>query len=106
MAGEAGGRILPLLLTQRARNRAEEAALRARLGIRGFGDMTALLSAVSRHLVDLLRVSGGGKGWGGQRGEGCRYQPKLSPQGVGGAGDSAPVSHLCVRVCMRPRCAS
>ncbi|KAG2440120.1 hypothetical protein HXX76_004234 [Chlamydomonas incerta] len=56
MAGEAGGRILPLLLTQRARNRAEEAALRARLGIRGFGDMTALLSAVSRHLVDLLRV--------------------------------------------------
>ncbi|KAG2491437.1 hypothetical protein HYH03_010223 [Edaphochlamys debaryana] len=56
MAGEKGGKLLPLLLTQRARNRAEEDALRRRLGIRGFGDMTALLSAVSRHLVDLLRV--------------------------------------------------
>ncbi|GLC68771.1 hypothetical protein PLESTF_000735000 [Pleodorina starrii] len=56
MAGERGGRILPLLLTQRARNVAEERALRERLGIRGFGDMSALLASVSRHLVDLLRV--------------------------------------------------
>ncbi|GFR41974.1 hypothetical protein Agub_g2774, partial [Astrephomene gubernaculifera] len=56
MAGERGGKILPLLLTQRARNPAEERALRERLGIRGFGDMSALLAAVSRHLVELLRV--------------------------------------------------
>ncbi|EFJ51760.1 hypothetical protein VOLCADRAFT_103263 [Volvox carteri f. nagariensis] len=56
MAGERGGRVLPLLLTQRARNRAEERALRERIGVRTLGDMTSLLSTVSRHLVDLLRV--------------------------------------------------
>ncbi len=55
MAGERGGKILPLLLTQRARNKAEERELARRLGIRGFGDMTALLAAVSRPLVEMLR---------------------------------------------------
>ncbi|GLI59471.1 hypothetical protein VaNZ11_001354 [Volvox africanus] len=56
MAGERGGRVLPLLLTQRASNRAEERALRERIGVRTLGDMTSLLSTVSRNLVELLRV--------------------------------------------------
>ncbi|GIL77243.1 hypothetical protein Vretimale_3082 [Volvox reticuliferus] len=56
MAGERGGRVLPLLLTQRARNVAEERALRERIGVRTLGDMTSLLSTVSRNLVELLRV--------------------------------------------------
>ncbi len=42
--------------TQRARNQEEERALRERVGVRGFGDMSSLLSAVNRQLVELLRV--------------------------------------------------
>ncbi|MEW5315816.1 MAG: hypothetical protein WDW38_007220 [Sanguina aurantia] len=59
LAGEKGGVILPLLLTQKARNRAEENALRAKVGVSGVSDIMAMMSSseVPNELKDLLRIS-------------------------------------------------
>lgn len=99
MAGERGGKILPLLLTQRARNKAEERELARRLGIRGFGDMTSLLAAVSRPLVEMLRWGLGGAECG--QGEDKAYVKSLKLVWRGWSVSVEVVAHLrrLVRVC-------
>ncbi|GAX82134.1 hypothetical protein CEUSTIGMA_g9562.t1 [Chlamydomonas eustigma] len=57
IGGADAGRVLPLLLTHQAKDRAEERALQRSVGINKFSDMALMLSTAPRDLVEMLRIN-------------------------------------------------
>lgn len=64
MGGERAGKVLPVLLTHKARTREEERELQRKVGINNFGDMTQVRWWVGRCAPACVHVCGVGGGWG------------------------------------------
>eukprot|EP00798_Chlamydomonas_sp_ICE-L_P008829 gene8830-71_t len=57
LGGERAAMALPVLLTHQAKTQAEEQAVRKQAGLTKFTDMTAMMAAVNKELVELLRIN-------------------------------------------------
>ncbi|WIA14941.1 hypothetical protein OEZ85_001652 [Tetradesmus obliquus] len=57
LGGQRAGQILPVILTQRGRNKEEQKEMQRAAGVASFGDITQLLATAPRDVVELLRIA-------------------------------------------------
>ncbi|KAF8056338.1 Adck1 [Scenedesmus sp. PABB004] len=57
LGGQRAGQILPVILTQRGRNKQEQREMQRAAGVASFGDITQLLATAPRDVVELLRIA-------------------------------------------------